>query len=414
MLVIKGKNEGHGRSLSAAPERPPSPDSPATPYHSPVAGRPGIRRHDPGPERRGSRHRVGWLAAATLAAAATTAVVVAPATTPSANPGKATTAARPTTATSSAPSTITDPVPEVSTATAPAPPADTVPTGPVYYALDGLDRAWKLDSVRTSAGRSPEPGTWMHVYGHGEPEDVTLDATLAVITAAGRQPAVVPGLERPGAPITIRGVETTVHTDGQSRWVAWREPNGRAVTVFGSRVSEDAVVAMAVGVAMEADGAKATALPAGFREVYTGPLPGGPDAVAERITRQTWSGRGSVPGMVGFSLALYEGPGLSLDSLSWTLSDGRRSQVGGRPALVDLTAGTLSWQPRPGVLLVLRARLFARAVPENALEDLAALVTPVDEATWRRLVADVPEDPNARPGSPAPTTSTTTPRLIVA
>lgn len=287
---------------------------------------------------------------------------------------------------------------------------------PAYFVI--RDVAGRLE-LRSVEDHSMSPGDGLgtqRVYGRRAADGLSFDATISV----GTYPADRRGPQDPrdedGERLDVRGFEATLRSYGDHTSVSWRE-NGLVVEVFAYGVGREELVAAVRAAEVRAAGARMTALPARFAQVYEGPSPGGPEIGAERVTRQGWvrlePGDEPTPDDVprtGITLTVYEGAGMSLDSIAWTMPGARRSGAAGQPALLDPQVGALAWAPRRGVVLVLSAEHnyeessfvdgepeWAHPFTERDLADLAARVEAIDEATWRRLVAGLPGGGSAGP-----------------
>lgn len=98
----------------------------------------------------------------------------------------------------------------------------------------------------------------------------------------------------------------------------------------------------------------------------------------------------------------YEGPGLSLDTRAWLFPDTPAlGRVHGGPALIAVEEGaqSITWQPRPGVLLV----ILAMGRSNDDLEGLAETVRELDEARWRALLGGPGSVLPPRAPAPLPT-----------
>lgn len=267
-------------------------------------------------------------------------------------------------------------------------------TSPARYAPTGLDGRYRLNSVFTEPpGTFPE-GETRHTYGRRAADGVSLEASLQVdVEAAGStSPPASPDDEL----VTVRGREAVLIDSGSGASVHWREEDGRQLRVAAWNTSRADVLAVANGLTVEPDDARATALPPGFEA-----LPATPGELAERATTQH---RASLVGGPTFSLTVYEEQALSLDSVLGRSPLAKRADVNGKPAL--LGGGLVAWMPRPGVLLVLQGDPSPGAFTDATMLDVAARVRSLDEGSWQRLVGPFATAPGAA-GGRGPSTSVT-------
>lgn len=283
------------------------------------------------------------------------------------------------------------------------------------YAPQGLS-AYTLESAGTSGGVAPAPdASRLRVYGRRSADGIGLDAVILVVAARSEDDADMlrsteasegppPPLctaswptgcrGAPTAELTTRGRTTPIVAIEGGFKVAWDEPGGSTVGVLTRGLPDDALAAVVEGIRLDGDDAVAATLPDGFAEVHRGIWPAQHRTLATYVSQQWWS-TGSPDHR--FSLMTYEGPGLSLDTRAWLFSDPAEvGQVHGKPALIALENGmqSVTWQPRPGVLLVLLASGRSR----SDLQGLAETVRDVDEAEWQALMGRPHSVPSSAPG----------------
>ncbi|MEO6120896.1 MAG: hypothetical protein ABIW46_07965 [Acidimicrobiales bacterium] len=238
--------------------------------------------------------------------------------------------------------------------------------GRLYLAptLDGF----RLENVVVDPPVEATTPRVTRVFGRRSPDGVTLSASVAVLVSRELGP----------------------RTEGDGRRVAeWRQGTEFVTLVtYGLSDAEAATVEASLR-AWPADIAP-PALPAGFETIFE--VAGQDAGRGWPLVDQRWRHAGGGT----FSVTVTEAPGASLDAIAWGQPGSRLVAVRGTDGLLSPHGDTMTWVERPGVAVT----VYGPDLGPAELAAIAASLRPLDEVSWRRLIAGVPNapPPGSQPG----------------
>lgn len=177
--------------------------------------------------------------------------------------------------------------------------------------------------------------------------------------------------------VTVHGQEVALGRgpNGQSS-VGWQDGDSW-VNLQARGLSADELLKAAESLPPGQAALAPPTVPAGFQLVHEGPFPSAP---GNRLVTASWQSDDGG----GFSIAITDGAGATLDTMSWQLAGARATKVRGAPALEGgRDQDVLAWVERPGTLVV----VTGNGLRPGELRDIAEGLQPATAADWRKLAA---------------------------